>query len=45
MRKGEMWDMLKRCPEPEWTAFFAGHWEAGKGYYAPVDGVVPKPRI
>ena len=44
-RTGELWEKLDSCPEPEWTAFFAKHWELGKGAYAPVDGVKPAPRI
>jgi hypothetical protein len=44
-RTGVLWDMLQTCPEPEWQAFFAGHWESARGFYAPVDGVKPPPRI
>jgi hypothetical protein len=44
-RTGELWEKLDTCPEPEWPAFFAKHWELGKGAYAPVDGVKPAPRI
>ena len=44
-RSGNLWDYLARCPDPEWHAFFAGHWAKGQGVYTEVNGVKPPPRV
>ena len=44
-RTGTLWEYLECCPEPEWQAFFAGHWTKGEGVYTVVSGIKPPPRV